>query len=254
MAIKRRRFFELVGLPAAGLAVARALPAGAQAARARTVGAPAAKHWAMVIDVAKCLRESGCDKCIKACHSRHNVPDIGNSKDEVKWIWKEPIRDALPDQFDAYLPEPVRDGSTLVFCNHCENPPCVRVCPTEATWKREDGVVMMDWHRCIGCRYCMAACPYGSRSFNWRDPRPFLKSADPGFPTRTRGVVEKCNLCEERLARGEGPACVEACAEKAMVFGDLKDEQSAVRRILNERSAWRRRPGLGTGPSVYYLL
>jgi Fe-S-cluster-containing dehydrogenase component len=172
----------------------------------------------------------------------------------VKWIWKEPVRDALPDDLDSYAPEAVRDGTALVFCNHCANPPCVRVCPTQATWKRDDGVVMMDWHRCIGCRYCVAACPYGSRSFNWRDPRPFLKAVDPGFPTRTRGVVEKCNLCEERLARGERPACVLACDEKALVFGDLEDAQSDVRRILGERPARRRKPGLGTEPSVYYLL
>lgn len=254
MAIKRRRFFELAGLPALGLAVTRALPASAQGRPGEGAAARPGKRWAMVVDVAKCLKETGCDKCIKACHTRHNVPDIGNGKDDVKWIWKEPLRDALPDQFHSYLPEPVRDGTALVFCNHCSNPPCVRVCPTQATWKRDDGIVMMDWHRCIGCRYCMAACPYGSRSFNWRDPRPFLKTVDPAFPTRTRGVVEKCNLCEERLARGEGPACVEACEKKALVFGDLEDPQSAVRKILSERPARRRKPALGTEPEVYYLL
>jgi [DsrC]-trisulfide reductase subunit O len=254
MAIKRRRFFELAGLPALGLAVTRARPASAGERAAGGIGAGSGKRWAMVVDVARCLDEKGCDKCIKACHARHNVPDIGNGKDDVKWIWKEPLRDALPDQYHAYLPEPVREGTALVFCNHCDNPPCVRVCPTQATWKRDDGVVMMDWHRCIGCRYCMAACPYGSRSFNWRDPRPFLTTVDPGFPTRTRGVVEKCNLCEERLARGEAPACVAACEEKALVFGDLEDEHSEVRRILNERPSRRRKPALGTEPAVYYLL
>jgi Fe-S-cluster-containing dehydrogenase component len=253
MAMERRRFFELAGLPVLGLAAARVLP-GAARGETALAGKRPARRWGLAIDVAKCLEAKGCDKCIRACHARHNVPEIGNAKDEVKWIWKERLREALPDRIDRYAPEALREAKVPVLCNHCERPPCVRVCPTQATWKREDGVVMMDWHRCIGCRYCMAACPYGSRSFNWRDPRPFLKSVDPGFPTRTQGVVEKCNLCDERLARGEAPACVEACQEKALVFGDLEDAESAIRKVLAERPASRRRPALGTGPSVYYLL
>jgi molybdopterin-containing oxidoreductase family iron-sulfur binding subunit len=142
----------------------------------------------------------------------------------------------------------------LVFCNHCDNPPCVRVCPTKATWKREDGIVMMDWHRCIGCRYCVAGCPYGSRSFNWVEPRPHIKSLNPEFPTRTKGVVEKCTFCEERLAKGQGPACVSACREKAMVFGNLNDPASEVRELLRVRYSIRRKPQLGTQPEVYYLV
>jgi molybdopterin-containing oxidoreductase family iron-sulfur binding subunit len=128
------------------------------------------------------------------------------------------------------------------------------VCPTQATWKRDDGVVMMDWHRCIGCRYSIAACPYGSRSFNWQDPRPKIKDITPEFPTRQRGVVEKCNFCEERLARGLAPACVEACRHRGLVFGDLEDDDSEVRRILSVRHSIRRKPGLGTQPEVYYLV
>jgi molybdopterin-containing oxidoreductase family iron-sulfur binding subunit len=113
---------------------------------------------------------------------------------------------------------------------------------------------MMDWHRCIGCRYCIAACPYGSRSFNWVDPRPYLNELNPDFPTRTKGVVEKCDLCEERLADGELPACVEACPAGALHFGDLGDPASSVRKLLEERFAIRRKPGLGTEPQVYYLV
>jgi molybdopterin-containing oxidoreductase family iron-sulfur binding subunit len=123
-----------------------------------------------------------------------------------------------------------------------------------ATWKREDGIVMMDWHRCIGCRYCVAACPYGSRSFNWQDPRTALATINPDFPTRTKGVVEKCNFCEERLARGEQPACVGACPEKAFIFGNLADPNSEPRQLLRTRFAVQREPELGTGPSVYYLV
>jgi molybdopterin-containing oxidoreductase family iron-sulfur binding subunit len=142
------------------------------------------------------------------------------------------------------------------MCNHCERPSCVRVCPTQATWKRKDGIVMMDQHRCIGCRYCMAACPYGSRSFNFVDPRPTLQKSgiNPGYPTRTRGVVEKCSFCAERLARGKLPACVEACPVKALVFGDLNDPESEVARLLEEKYTIRRKPGLGTNPHVFYLV
>ena len=112
----------------------------------------------------------------------------------------------------------------------------------------------MDWHRCIGCRYCVAACPYGSRSFNWQDPRPAIATVNPDFPTRTKGVVEKCNFCEERLAKGLAPACVGACQEKAMTFGDLEDPDSEARKLLRARFAVQREPELGTSPSVYYLV
>ncbi len=113
---------------------------------------------------------------------------------------------------------------------------------------------MMDYHRCIGCRYCMAACPYGSRSFNWVDPRPFIKDINLDYPTRTKGVVEKCNFCEERLAKGLLPACVEACQHKALIFGNLEDPRSEIRERLSSHYTIRRKPGLGTEPKVYYLI
>jgi len=112
---------------------------------------------------------------------------------------------------------------------------------------------MMDMHRCIGCRFCMAACPYGSRSFNWQDPRPFIVKENPEYPTRTKGVVEKCEFCAERLEKGLMPACVEA-SEGAMIFGDLADPESEVRKILRSRYSIQRKPGLGTRPAVYYLI
>lgn len=113
---------------------------------------------------------------------------------------------------------------------------------------------MIDYHRCIGCRFCMAACPYGSRSFNFRDPRPYIKKINPEFPTRRKGVVEKCNFCQERLDVGQMPACVEACDRGALVFGDLADPSSEIRRILAEKPHVRRKPDLGTRPSVFYIL
>jgi len=255
MALKRRDFCRLAGLSVIGATCASASPR-ASAIGDNLIGKPlVGKRWAMVVDLQACRKEDGCTDCIKACNATHNVPDLGNPKDEVKWIWKEPYHNAFPGQDHEYLAHDLSHEEVLVFCNHCDNPPCTRVCPTQATWRREeDGIVMMDWHRCIGCRYCIAACPYGSRSFNWRDPRPFIDEQDPEFPTRTRGVVEKCTFCDERLAKGKLPACVEACNEKCLIFGDLEDAHSEVREILEKRHSIRRKPGLGTQPEVYYLV
>jgi len=209
---------------------------------------------AMVIDLRKCLAEEDCNACSVACHTKHNVPQIDNPKHVVKWIWKEPYGNAFLDKENFYQKKDVAEKSVPVFCNHCDNPPCVRVCPTQATWKREDGVVMMDWHRCIGCRYCVVACPYGSRSFNWENPRPYIKNITAEFPTRSKGVVEKCTFCDERIAKGLLPACVEACKAKALIFGNLSDPDSEVRALLKENFSIRRKPGLGTNPEIYYLV
>lgn len=213
------------------------------------------KRLGMLIDTKKCLLERDCTRCVEACNQAHNIPVFQNAGHQVKWIWEEPFEDLFPSSETQYL-EPARKAApTPVLCNQCDSPPCVRVCPTGATWKREaDGIVMMDWHRCIGCRYCMAACPYGSRSFNWVDPRTRLKTLNPDFPTRTQGVVEKCNFCAERLDKGQLPACVEVCPQKALLFGDLNDPGSEIRKVLASSLALRRRPELGTGPNVYYLI
>ncbi|NOZ95149.1 MAG: 4Fe-4S dicluster domain-containing protein [Acidobacteria bacterium] len=253
MTVDRRAFFKLAGLavaavelPVLGAARAHVDPPEEQPLKGR--------RWAMVVDLAACHRYPGCTRCMDACRREHNVPSIPDRKHEVKWIWEDSFGHAFPAQGSPYLDSELAGKPVLLLCNHCDNPPCVRVCPTQATWKREDGVVMMDWHRCIGCRYCIAACPYGSRSFNWVDPRPYIKTLNPDFPTRTKGVVEKCNLCEERLAEGRIPACVEACPAGALHFGDLADPESPVRQLLESRFAVRRKPGLGTQPQVYYLV
>jgi Fe-S-cluster-containing dehydrogenase component len=112
----------------------------------------------------------------------------------------------------------------------------------------------MDMHRCIGCRFCMAGCPYGSRSFNFREPLPYIKDENLEYPRRERGVVEKCTFCTERLAIGKLPACVEACKPGALTFGDLEDPNSAVRKLLATRFTLQRKPELGTGPNVYYIV
>jgi len=257
MSIDRRKFIKVTGLTALGAAAGSSARLFAEDSTTAPVRKPplVGKRWAMVIDLRKCHEENGCDDCVNACHHIHNVPHFDNPKDEIKWIWKEPFEHAFHDQEHEYTKENLKHSLALLLCNHCDNPPCVRVCPTQATWRRDsDGLVMMDWHRCIGCRYCMAACPYGSRSFNWRDPRPFIDEIQQDFPTRTRGVVEKCTFCEERLAKGEMPACVEACKAKAIAFGDLEDPDSEVRQILGSSFSIRRKPGLGTMPEVYYIV
>jgi len=252
--MNRRDFIKAAGIASLGIAAKPGWDLLAQEALRQT--APlTAKRWAMLIDLKICADKEGCRDCSVVCHRIHNVPDFGNPKDEVKWIWREPFERVFEDQENQFVPENLERSPVLVLCNHCNNPPCVRVCPTQATFKRPgDGIVMMDWHRCIGCRYCVAACPYGSRSFNWRDPRPFIKELQLDFPTRERGVVEKCTFCEERLAKGLIPACVEACKEKALIFGDIEDAESEVRRLLNQRFSIRRKPELGTQPQIYYLV
>ncbi len=211
-----------------------------------------AKRWAMAVDAAKCPAD--CRDCMVACHALHNVPDFGNPKDEIKWIWRENFADVFPNEQHGYSAHILTDLQPPVMCNHCENPPCVRVCPTGATFQRADGIVMMDYHRCIGCRFCMAACPYGARSMNYRDARSHISELNKNFPTRAKGVVEKCNFCEERLSKGLLPACVEACTQKALVFGDVEDPLSEIRLILEKRFSLRRRSHLGAGPQIYYLL
>ena len=113
---------------------------------------------------------------------------------------------------------------------------------------------MMDYHRCIGCRFCMAACPYGARSFNFKDPRPHIPSVNQAYPTRTPGVVEKCNFCDERLAVGQLPVCMEACPAKAILFGDLGDPASTVRQALASNVTLQRKTKLGTRPKVFYIV
>lgn len=259
----RRNFLKIAGIAAFGLGGGIPLLRGDSSAN-ETAGHEASStdsQLAMVIDLKKCKDARVRRACIEACHSVHNVPKIPDPEEEVKWIWTENYADSFPERVHDRAASTMRKMPVLVLCNHCSNPPCVRVCPTQATWKRKsDGVVMMDMHRCIGCRFCIAACPYGARSFNWRDPRPFLANRIRlPYPTRTKGVVEKCSFCAERLRKGEEPACVAACrttpgARGALTFGDVSDPRSEVARILEGSYSIVRKAGLGTGPNVYYVI
>ncbi len=260
MTFNRRDFLKVAGLSAAvglgGNAAFELIFPGQVDAAEEMKQSPTeltAKRWGMVIDVKKLtpgLRKTITD----ACHINHNVPTIEPPKN-LKWIWEAPFEHVFTEVEQEYLEEAVKESPMLAMCNHCDNPPCVRVCPTKATFRRADGIVMMDMHRCIGCRFCMAACPYGSRSFNFYDPRKYLPDPVPNtaYPTRTKGVVEKCTFCTDRLVTGQLPYCVEA-AQGAMLFGDMSDAGSAPRKALRSRFSIRRNPGLGTQPQVYYLV
>lgn len=270
---KRRKFLKMAGVSVlAGIGapsiikLTSASASSGAATESAAHGAAAAAHGAeeatgirlgMVIDMRKFYHnEEMLDAAIEACHSVHNVPDIPGKKSEIKWIWKTGYENAFPEHSHAHRSETVDESGFPVLCNHCDNPSCVKACPTKATFVNEkNGIVGMDFHRCIGCRFCMAACPFGARSFNWQDPRPFIKNYNPDFPTRMRGVAEKCNFCGERLALGLEPACVEACkGTGAMVFGDLNDPHSEVRKVLGKEHTLQRKPSAGTRPSVFYIV
>lgn len=209
------------------------------------MGTPGRK-WGMAIDLQRCV---GCWTCAIACKVEHNVPmgltwnriltEGGAAIDEPKGTY--------PDLEMQYIP---------VACQHCEDAPCIKVCPVSATYKRADGIVAIDYDRCIGCRYCMAACPYGVRVFNWGEPVPLVagvKLGDAAVPDRRRGVVEKCDFCMERVDRGEQPFCVEVCPERARVFGDLNDPNSEVSVLIREKGGTQLLAEAGTRPQVYYL-
>jgi Fe-S-cluster-containing dehydrogenase component len=260
---QRRTFLKLAGATVlAGLSAPVVVNVNAPSAQA--AAAPAhgeakrqGMRLGMVIDMRKLYgRPDLLDKVTAACHKVHNVPKIDSPKNEIKWIWRTPYANAFIDQSVNHASKVTRENDFLVLCNHCDQPPCVRVCPTKATFvEKKTGIVAMDYHRCIGCRFCMMGCPYGARSFNWMDPIPLLKSVNPTFPARMRGVVEKCNFCGERLALGKEPACVEAVKEVgAIVFGDLNDPKSEIRKILDQEHTIQRNAALGTKPSVFYIV
>lgn len=263
MESSRRSFLKIAGISTLGLGVRPVIEVLASSEGEHGAAKPSvmkgenaltAKRWALVIDTRKLKTEEDLEPMIDICNKIHNVPtEFENKRHEIKWIWPEEFKHIFPTQEHEFLDDSVKDKSFLTLCNHCEKPACVRACPTKATFKREDGIVLMDFHRCIGCRFCMAACPYGSRSFNFRDPRPFIKENNPKFPTRTKGVVEKCNFCAERLAVGQMPACVEV-SNGALTFGDLEDPESDVRKLLKSNFTIRRKPALGAGPSVFYIV
>lgn len=201
------------------------------------------RKWGMVIDLNKC--RSDCTACLDACRHENNVAFHGDSRWDIHWIRKV----GLANKTDSGTTE----KSVILLCNHCDNPPCAQVCPVQATYKRDDGIVIVDHHRCIGCRYCMIACPYNARYFNFKDTEEWPRKE---HPKRSHGVAEACTLCAHRLDTGRKPACVEACEKAgagALFVGDLNNPESNVSRLISSYAVKRIREDLGTEPKVYYI-
>jgi Fe-S-cluster-containing dehydrogenase component len=200
----------------------------------------------MVIDLSRCKHAM---KCQDACQRYHHLSGMN------VWLKVFKMQDA-ENAAPYWMPKP---------CMHCDKPPCVKVCPVSATYKREDGIVLVDNERCIGCRFCMAACPYSTRSFNWEEPE-FLSetegatySPETGFPQK-KGTVEKCDFCPDMLRQGKLPHCVTACPNGVFYMGDFNEDTvsngaETVRfsQLIKDKGGYRLNEILGTEPSVYYL-
>lgn len=250
-AVSRRDFLKLAGGLAATVGLTQFISVNSLASSIEAAGGKAGGvEWGMLIDINKCI---GCNYCTYACQAVNNLAD-----------------DML---YNVVLTETTQNGTEYFLsrpCMQCAEAPCVHVCPVEATYYREDGIVTMDYNRCIGCRYCQVACPYDARVFNWREP--IQKSElSPTFgvqevPNRQRGVVEKCHFCSHRIDDGLArkltpgvdqqatPACIVACPTGARVFGDLNDPQSPISKAREQaRVTLRLREELSTEPRVYYI-
>lgn len=220
--------------------------------------------WAMVIDLDKC---TGCGSCNVACKMENNVPivDPEEAQNGRAMFWMDmmtTIEGDYPNTHVKRVPKP---------CFHCDDPPCTLVCPVGATYRNPEGLVAQIYHRCIGCRYCMAACPFTAKSFNWYDPKWIDGAPDIGNPDVSRrmvGVVEKCSFCSHRLQKAKEtadvedrqirdgeyvPACMESCPADAIVFGDIENRDSNVARLSRSYRVYRYGEDLGVEPKVYYL-
>ena len=238
----RRSFFGKVAA-ATGMAVAPGMVLY-QVAQAKPAAEPVTDkvRWGMLINTTKCA--DGCDACVTACQNEYGwgPESEPNSSPEQRAQWIRKVK--LTDKATGHV-------QTLpLMCQHCEIPPCVDVCPTGASMKRADGIVLVDKHICIGCRYCMMACPYKARSFVHED----LRDQNVNAP-RGKGTVESCTLCVQRVDNGGIPACVEACnAENhnAMFFGDLNDPESEISKELANNGGEQIRADLGLNTGVRY--
>jgi molybdopterin-containing oxidoreductase family iron-sulfur binding subunit len=215
-------------------------------------------HFAYALDISRCI---GCRRCVYACVEENN-----QSRDpQIHWIrvfsmdkekgvdfthadpYYHPVE--VPEEGHFYVP---------VSCQQCENPPCTKVCPTGATWKEKDGIVVIDYDWCIGCRYCMAACPYGARHFNWAQPSVPENEINTnthylGNRPRPKGVVEKCTFCIQRTRAGRYPACVEVCPVGARKFGNVLDPDSEIRYIIEHKRVLVLKEELNTVPRFFYF-
>lgn len=221
-------------------------------------------RWGMVIDLDKC---TGCQSCVVACKQENNVPfsnpEQASKGRTISWL---KVLSVVVGEFPD-----IRMRNLPLLCMHCQNPPCVKVCPVEATFLGEEGIVGQIYNRCIGCRYCMNGCPYSIKFFNWFEPDvpQDLKNAfNPDVSARPKGVVEKCTFCHHRMQKAKEaadkekrdvqdgdyvPSCVQSCPAGAMTFGNLLDKDSAVSKLANGPRAFRLMEELGTEPHIFYL-
>ncbi len=215
-------------------------------------------QFAFALNLSKC---NGSRRCVTACVEENNQGrdpeiqyikvlemDMGTLNLEKGDLYYS--GESVPKEGKFYLP---------VQCNQCENPPCTKACPVEATWKEKDGIVVIDYDWCIGCRYCMAACPYEARHFNFTEPKVPQNEINPSMSylsnrLRPRGVVEKCTFCLHRTRRGEYPACLEACPTGARKFGDLNDPNSEVSAVLKNKRVFVLKEELNTVPRFFYYF
>jgi molybdopterin-containing oxidoreductase family iron-sulfur binding subunit len=213
--------------------------------------------WGMVIDLDRC---TGCQACVMACKAENNVPAVGAREAArgrtISWMH---VLTEESEERTRFLPRP---------CLQCDDPPCIKVCPVYATYRNPEGIIAQIYARCIGCRFCMAACPYNAKYFNWLSYQREAPGQNPDVSLRPKGVVEKCTFCHHRLqkareralaerrdlAPGEYvPACSETCPTRAIAFGDLSDPASEVARLARSPRAFRLGEELGTKPKVMYL-
>ena len=200
--------------------------------------ASAEVRWGMLVDATRCV--SGCEACVHACATEHGIEMTDRPEIDAQWIRKVDLIDE----------DSGREISLPVMCQHCEDAPCVAVCPTGASFRREDGIVLVNKHTCIGCRYCMMACPYMARSFIHIN----LVGQRTHSP-RGKGTVESCTFCVHRVDRDREPACVAACTvagHQALLFGDLSDNDGELAKRLGEVQSQQLRSDLGTNPGVHY--
>ncbi|MCP4020596.1 MAG: 4Fe-4S dicluster domain-containing protein [Desulfobacteraceae bacterium] len=213
--------------------------------------------YGYAFNVTRC---EGYMECVKACVKENNLDRASNT--QYIRIFEMEHGQMSPDQGDGkYFHMVPKEGHFYmgVQCFQCNNPPCVKACPTKATWKEPDGLVVVDYDWCIGCRYCMAACPYWGRRFNWNQPQvPKEKITKKqhylGNRRRVRGMMEKCTFCIQRSRKGKVTACVEACPTGARVFGNLLDPDSEIRFVLDNKKVYRLKEDLGTDPKFWYFI
>ena len=213
--------------------------------------------YGYAFNISKC---KGYMDCVSACVKENNQ-DRKSNMQYIKIFEMDKGRISLDHADGMYHHDVPMPGKFYMGtqCFQCENPPCVDVCPVGATWKEKDGIVVIDYDWCVGCRYCEAACPYWARRFNWGEPEVPNKDLNPnqhylGNRPRQKGVMEKCTFCIQRSRAGNSPACVEACPTGARVFGNLLDPQSEIRYVIENKKVFRLKEELGTEPKFWYFM